>query len=270
VMTRTQQQTAPALRHQFDFETYRTQVGTEARRIDALLTDADPSTRVPNCPDWTLDDLVHHLGSVYRWVMTVLRTRAAHRLRPATMPDGDWAERRAWLAEGAAELLAELAALGPDTATWAWGTDQRSAFWARRMAYETLVHRADVEQALGLPSRIDAAVATDGIDEFLTNLPHAVVFAPTVRELTGDGETLHWHTTDTTIDDDAEWLITLEPEGFRWSHAHAKGAVGVRGTAADLFLFAWGRLKAEPSPGARLTVFGDRALLAHWVRHAAF
>jgi hypothetical protein len=36
------------------------------------------------------------------------------------------------------------------------------------MAHETLVHRVDLEQALGIDWRVDADIAADGIDEVLT------------------------------------------------------------------------------------------------------
>jgi hypothetical protein len=45
--------------------------------------------------------------------------------------------------------------------------DQTVGFWARRMALETVVHRVDAEQARGAVAPVDAALATDGIDEIL-------------------------------------------------------------------------------------------------------
>lgn len=38
----------------------------------AAVAEAPPDAPVPSCPDWTTTDLVHHLGSRYRWVRGVV------------------------------------------------------------------------------------------------------------------------------------------------------------------------------------------------------
>jgi uncharacterized protein (TIGR03083 family) len=147
------------------------------------------------------------------------------------------------------------------------------SFWIRRMLHETTIHRTDAEAAAGVASRIEPAVAVDAVDELLELLPYAAIFNPHIRDLRGDGETIHLHATDLdggelpSGDLNGEWLITLEPEGFRWSHAHVKGAAAVRGKAQDLALFVYGRRKVgEPE----LEVLGDRSLLAYWSAKSAF
>ncbi|MFD0637915.1 hypothetical protein ACFQ9X_46530 [Catenulispora yoronensis] len=59
---------------------------------------------------------------------------------------------------------------------------------------------------------------------------------------------MHLHATDAVdaAGPEAEWLITLEPSGFRWSHTHAKGAAAVRGPVGELYLFVWGRRTRRP------------------------
>jgi uncharacterized protein (TIGR03083 family) len=151
---------------------------------------------------------------------------------------------------------------------YSWGSDKHASFWIRRMLHETTIHRTDAEAAAGVVSRIEPAVAVDAVDELLDLLPYAGFFRPNVRDLRGDGETIHLHATD--LDGSGlpgEWLITLEPEGFRWSHAHVKGAVAVRGSAQDLALFVYGRRKAAD---ALLDVVGDGSLLAYWSANSAF
>ncbi|KJY16262.1 hypothetical protein VR46_45300, partial [Streptomyces sp. NRRL S-444] len=88
-----------------------------------------------------------------------------------------------WLAESAAEAAEVFAAIDLDAPMWAWGVDQHARFWVRRMLFETLVHRADAELALGIDPHIDRVLAVDGIDEFLTNLPFASSFAPGTGQL---------------------------------------------------------------------------------------
>ena len=39
-------------------------VRAESDRFAEVLADADPDTRVPSCPDWTVADLLWHLGEV--------------------------------------------------------------------------------------------------------------------------------------------------------------------------------------------------------------
>jgi uncharacterized protein (TIGR03083 family) len=221
---------------------------------------------VPTCPGWTLADLVEHHGSTHRWVAHVVRQRAQQRIRSrevdVELPDGP-AGYPEWLAEGAKSLLATLRATAPDTPLWTWGADRHARFWPRRVLHEAVVHRADAELALGHERHVDPDTAVDGIDEFLTNLPHAHWLAERLRELPGDGQSLHLHATDR----DGEWMITMGAEGFTWQHGHGKGTVAVRATASDLLLLVYGRRQ----PGdERLTVFGDQQLLASWLAKTAF
>jgi uncharacterized protein (TIGR03083 family) len=103
------------------------------------------------------------------------------------------------------------------------------------MAFETLVHRWDAETAAGVPAAFPAALAADGLDEHLGNLPF---FRDAAR---GDGETLHVHCTDA----EGEWLLTRTPEGLTVTNEHAKADVALRGPAADLFLVLLGRQPTE-------------------------
>ncbi|MGH3285849.1 MAG: maleylpyruvate isomerase family mycothiol-dependent enzyme, partial [Streptosporangiaceae bacterium] len=53
------------------------------------------------------------------------------------------------------------------TPTW-YDPDQTVAFWIRRMAQETVVHRIDAELAAGLPvTPVPDDLALDGVDEVL-------------------------------------------------------------------------------------------------------
>ena len=63
--------------------------------------------------------------------------------------------------------------------------------------------------------------------------------------------TVHLHATDV----EGEWLVTLGGSTVAVEHGHAKGDAAVRGTAADLHLWLWGRVPLD-----RLVVFGDPAI----------
>ncbi|WP_327223965.1 maleylpyruvate isomerase family mycothiol-dependent enzyme [Streptomyces platensis] len=251
---------------------HRAAVATETAAFAAALDGADLTAPVPGCPDWTLRDLVKHTGSVQRMFSVLLRRLVQEpprsrevELHLPTAEDG-WAD---WLSASAAVAADAFAGTDPDAPMWAWGADQHARFWMRRMLFETLVHRTDAERALGRRPVIDPALATDGVDEFLTNLPYATFFAPHVARLRGEGETLRFRCTDT----DGDWLIRLRPDSFGVEPRTGEGAAtvsadaGVQGTAADLLLLLYGRL--DRGSDAVETV-GDEELLTRWFSNSAF
>ncbi|WP_067178175.1 maleylpyruvate isomerase family mycothiol-dependent enzyme [Microtetraspora niveoalba] len=246
-------------------EEYCAAVEDGAARLRALVAEADPAAPVPTCPGWSIAKLVKHVGITQRWAEHLVRTRAPERVGSRDVPMdrlGEGDDPAAWLAAGTGRLLATLRATAPETPVWSWGGDHHARFWSRRMLHELLVHLADVELALGRAPAIDAATAIDGVDEFLGNLPYADWAAERTAKLCGDGETLHLHATDA----DGEWMIMLGPDGFTWARGHGKGTVAVRGTAGDLLLLVYGRLRPD---GGRFEVFGDERLLARWLENSA-
>ncbi|MEU6089793.1 maleylpyruvate isomerase family mycothiol-dependent enzyme [Streptomyces sp. NPDC047085] len=248
---------------------HRTAVAAETTRFVAAVKDADLATAVPSCPGWTLTDLVRHTGSVQRWFSVLLRARIQEPPRTRDvdlqLPDqeGGYAD---WLAESATVAADAFAATDPDLPMWAWGADQHARFWARRMLFETLLHRVDAELALGLRPTIDRPLAVDGIDEFLVNLPYATFFAPKVADLRGPDRTIRFRATD----GGEAWVVRLRPDGFGLDTAHpatAPADATVQGTAADLLLLVYGRLTYESEA---LAHEGDEHLLAHWFANSAF
>jgi uncharacterized protein (TIGR03083 family) len=264
---------------EWSHERYCAAVESEIARFVELVRAADPATPVPSCPGWTVADLVKHHGMSHRRVEHVVRHRVrepvwSKDLEPG-LPD-DQADYPAWLAAGAGPLLATLRAADPDAPMWTNGADQHARYWARRILYEAVVHRADAELAVGRKPDIDAETAVDGIDEFLTNLPFFRWVAEAVAELPHDGRAVRLHATD----HEGEWMVTLDPAGFSWqrrhgtatSHeAHRKGTqpapcVTVEGSAGDLLLLTYGRL---PPADDRFAVAGDGRFLAQWLEKSA-
>ncbi|MFJ6837060.1 maleylpyruvate isomerase family mycothiol-dependent enzyme [Streptomyces sp. NPDC091209] len=254
---------------------HRTAVATETARFVAAVKNADLVTPVPSCPGWTLADLVKHTGSVQRWFSVLLRTRIQDPPRTREvdlqLPERENAYAH-WLSESATVAADAFAATDPNLPMWAWGVDQHARFWARRMLFETLLHRADAELALGVRPAIDGPVAADGIDEFLVNLPFAASFAPKVANLRGPDQSIVFRATD----QDGAWLVRLRPDGFGLDTARPTADTSdiadtadatVRGTAADLLLLVYGRL---PYTARALTHEGDERLLAHWFANSAF
>jgi len=243
----------------------------EIRRIAELVADTAPNAPVPTCGGWDTRALVRHVALIHKWVRTMVEQLTPRRIPQRAVdaePPADWTAVPAWFSRNGAELVSVLRAVDPDAPMYSWGPDKHAGFWIRRMLHETTIHRTDAEAAAGVVSRVEPAVAVDAIDELLELLPYADFFRPNVRDLRGDGETIHLHATDLdSANLPGEWLITLEPEGFRWSHAHVKGAVAVRGPAQDLALFVYGRRKAAD---VKLDVIGDLSLLAYWSANSAF
>jgi uncharacterized protein (TIGR03083 family) len=235
--------------------------GTEAQiaAMAAVARRADLALPVPTCPQWSVARLVKHTGIVHRWATHIVSTRSStavdQRDVEAGLPAAE-AGYSDWLAAGAGPLAAALRSAGPDAAVWAWGTEQRSGWWARRMLHETTVHRADAEVAVGVVPDIDPVVAADGIDEFLANLPTARRPSQQLASLPS-GKSLHLHATDA----DGEWLIRFADGTVTWSRGHEKATAAVRGPVSSLLLFTYGRI-AGSDP--RLAVFGDPSVLEAW------
>ena len=205
---------------------------------------------VPACAGWTVADLVLHTGMVHRHKLEIVRGRLAEPPDPWPPPAPDPAELLGWYEQGLEELLTVLEAADPETRVWTFHRpDQTVAFWCRRMAHETAVHRVDAESAHGEPRPVPATLAADGVGELLE-----VFLAPFLEgePVGGRGEAVHLHATDA----EGEWLVRLLPAGVEVGRGHAKGDAAASGSASDLLLFLWGR-----APADRLERLGDPALL---------
>ncbi|MCW7940712.1 hypothetical protein AAW14_01380 [Streptomyces hygroscopicus] len=262
--------------HPLPYDSYRQAIERETLRFAEAVKGMDPATAVPSCPDWTLADLTRHVGALQRWFSTLL-TRLVQeppRSRDVDLGLPERAEEYAdWVAAGVPDVAAVLRTTDPQAAMWAWGEDQRARFWARRMLFETLVHRVDAERAVGREPDIDPVLAVDGVDEFLVNLPYAGVFAPGVTKLNGNGETIAFQCADPAGGIGEEWRVRLEPDGFRLlPRAEAEATpsgpqAAVRGQAADLLLLLYGRRSYQE--GA-FEVSGEGEALDRWFAHTAF
>ena len=124
---------------------------------------------VPCCPGWVVGDLIGHVGGVYAQKAAIVdegRTEGQPD-RPDAPDDG----LMEWFDESAGHLVETLASHDPAEPVWTfYPPDQTVGFWYRRLAHESLIHRIDGEQAHGLASAVDPALASDGVDEILTRI----------------------------------------------------------------------------------------------------
>jgi uncharacterized protein (TIGR03083 family) len=204
---------------------------------------------VPSCPGWVGRDVVAHTGTVHRLIGDRVKrgSKGQDDVERPVVPDGDGV--LAWYREGLDDLLATLASADPSTPVWNWSSiwPDTAAFWPRRMAHETSVHRVDAQQAAGAQLPIDTALAADGVDEFLL-----VHFAEDAGELTGAGQSVRLRTTDAP----GEWTVTAEPDGATIRAGGTGDATAtVEGGASDLVLLLWRRVPVDA-----VTVAGDRSL----------
>jgi hypothetical protein len=126
-------------------------------------------------------------------------------------------------------------------------------FWHRRVAHEASVHRWDIEQAVGIDHTIDAALAADGIDEYLGIVPFWLALAPK-PELSG---TLGLAATDAEV----AYTLHLAPEHLERHDGLHDADVVVRARVSDLFLWLLGR---RDTTSDAILIEGDASVAQAW------
>jgi uncharacterized protein (TIGR03083 family) len=206
---------------------------------------------VTTCPDWDVEALVRHVCRVYSRAEYLVSHRVTQRPDEfPTVPDG---EPLAALESMLDDLVTALQEAAADTAVFVWldNAEPTAAFWARRMAHESSVHRFDAQIAHEMPQPIDAELAADGIDELID------VIAPMLYDRnggTGPVGTVELHSTD-----DVSWCLDLEPDSVERLEVVSEPDASARGTSSTLLLAAYGRV-----PWTSLTIDGDIELLNSW------
>jgi uncharacterized protein (TIGR03083 family) len=255
-------------------ERYCAEVVIQTDLLRRTIADTDLSVTVPSCPEWTLADLVRHIGGNLRACEAATRTQTtvddpANQVTDFAGPLHDAVDvLDSWLAESSAIFADTLRAAGPDAMARMWHIEAPTAFWARRCAQDLVIHRADAAGALGASYSVAGDLAVAAVDELLElfGAPGVADAMPAVKELRGSGETIHLHATDADPALDAEWLIELNADGYSWRHGHEKATVALRAPLTDLLRVFYRRLPVE-TPGVE--VFGDAALLDFWLRRTA-
>jgi uncharacterized protein (TIGR03083 family) len=225
-------------------------------RFAAATGAADLDAAVPACGDWTVADLVRHLGGVHQWARwCVEHGRSPTREEARSAPAFDRTDAQAWYATTAAELGTAMRAADHDGPTWhPFPVEHVGRVWPRRQAHEVAMHLWDLESATGRPGTIDAELASDGIDEYF----EVVVPRLIVREgIAIPDSSFHVHCTDV----DGEWLVWNEDGEYRMKRAHEKGDAALRGPAEVILLELWGR---DHGRGDELGPVGDETALAAW------
>lgn len=224
-----------------------------SKTLRMSAADAGPTARVPGCPDWTVEDLVSHLGGVHLfWAAAVFAGPAAGPPDDDVVgdqtPHGDLLE---WSAAATGKLVGTLRDTPPGRGCWTWwkssGAPMTAAAVARHQVQEAGVHAFDAQQAAGSSAALPGAVAADGVGEYLTvelltngPWPHDPA---SVRLETGAG---------------GSWLVDLGPDGAKVSqNPPANGAQAtVTADPADMVLAFYRRNPHE------LRIEGDADLVS--------
>lgn len=241
------------------------------RRQGELLADAAQrsglAAAVPSCPGWAVRDLLKHTGYVHRWATGFVAeglTRPGGASEEEILGQGPAdAELPGWFREGHAALVRALGAADPGLNCWAFlPAPSPLAFWARRQAHETAIHRVDAElAAVGAAGRaasgngtsFEPAFAADGVDELVMGFLARSIKRGNWASLDGS---LAIHADDGTAGG-ADWLIAGGQDAPGVSRGTGRADCEVSGPASELYLMLWNR-----GPGDRLQVTGDPGILA--------
>jgi uncharacterized protein (TIGR03083 family) len=190
----------------------------------AACLGGDLSARVEHCGDWTLYDLADHLGRQNLWAAAgVTEQRGDYEAPPAPR---DPAALAAWFGQTCDVLLAALDA-DPSAPAWTIAPPSTVGFWQRRRSLETLIHRWDAEHAVGRDTRLDPALAGDGVAEVIDTMNPRQV---RLGRASAPEHAIRLDATDS-------WSS--------WTFGPGDPVATVCARAGDLLLMLWGRMPAD-------------------------
>jgi uncharacterized protein (TIGR03083 family) len=219
---------------------------------------------VPSCPSWQVKDLLRHTGYIHRWAARhiaegpgeVIDGPSETEILRGGAADEDLLD---WFRAGHAALVETLASADPAVACATFMPAPSSlAFWTRRQAHETAIHRADAELAASAAPQYPAGFAADGIDELIMGFGQRRKYQSQAGSA-ADGGLLRVVTADTG---DA-WFIETRQGRLHPHRETGPGTAGctVTGPASGLYLYLWNRADAAE---ADVTITGDPIPLTSW------
>jgi uncharacterized protein (TIGR03083 family) len=234
-------------------------IASDGARILAAYR-SNPDGRVPWSDRWTVRSVARHVAGSHHAVALILSDRpTADFEQAAAMPriEADEPEFPEWFSANTRRLLTQCRTVPPTAVCWTphpllAGT---GAYWTRRIAYDTLVHRWDAEAGAGIAGpAMEPDTAADAVDEVLDvglRVTRAVADAPA-------GPAIRLACTDAH----QAWHLDLAEVGRLTIHTEPIDvAVTLRGTAEALLLWLWGRIDIA---GGEIEVDGDRSVVARW------
>jgi uncharacterized protein (TIGR03083 family) len=229
------------------------QLQAEGTALAASARRSDLDASVAHLPDWSVRDVVTHIGGVHRWAAQIVAESSptpdvAAGDAVGTGPADD--ELIDWFVDGHAALVSTLRAAPADLDCFTFlPAPSPLAFWARRQALETAVHRTDVDSAIGPIAPFDHSLALDGIEEILLGFGgRPRVLEPGVIRLEPEGS--------------LAWRLALGPDGLTATpstDSTTPADVTVAGSASDVYRWLWNR-------PADVSITGDAEVADRWKR----
>ena len=216
------------------------EIARSSARIAELLTAENYQKKVPSCPEWTLLDLVTHIGEVQEFWSHCIQEGNISAPWQGEVKGADSHLDAAEHLRYQTKLLIDAIQCTPSTAPcWTWWEEPLTvSAVARHQVQEAEVHRWDAELTVAAPSPIPLEIAVDAISEFLQvrrstienlKLPQIHLVASEVNS--------EWHLGDS-----------------------ATGNIRIVGLASDLILFLSGRCLIE-----KFEVSGDSDALKRFI-----
>jgi len=233
-------------------------ISDESDRIVAAY-ELDRKAAVPWSDRWTVGTVARHVAATHHVVAEIVSGRPDADFglfAKLSTPAKDAPEFVEWFRTGTAALVEQLENVSADDACWSWfEPGRRVGWWARRMAFEALIHRWDTDAAVGHVSPLSSEVAADGIDEYLD----VFVAASRAANDAPAGPTINFACSDR----DDQWWLDLSGQGERAVSREPVDAVTrVQGPAEQLLFAVWGRISTFGV--ADIEVSGDVTVLERW------
>ncbi|AWS49268.1 maleylpyruvate isomerase family mycothiol-dependent enzyme [Streptosporangium sp. 'caverna'] len=246
------------------------------RRLVESAAAAGPDAAVPTAPEWTITDLVEHMGQTQHWVAEIIERRITD---PTQLPTQmavlptDPREWQAWLSESAQRVASACSDDALDAPVFNPAGDKRpgTRFWMTSVLNETVVHGFDAANAAGRPADLDADIAAALISNhlaMLTSPTWEMQRSESAHAIRGTGQTLQWLATD-TVDDAGAWFVERRPDGATWQPATQRADVTVTGPARSLLLILTRRLPLTDGEATTVSVDGDTDLAQQWLDNTA-
>lgn len=241
-------------------------------RLAGAAVAAGPEVIVPTAPEWTVTQLVEHVGQTQHWVAEIIERRISDPTQlPAELavPPAGAGEWQAWLGESARRVAEACSDEALDAAVFNAAGDERTGaqFWMTSMLNESVVHGFDAAGAGGSArAEIDGDIAAALIGNHL-----AMLTSPTwelqrpasAQAIRGTGQTLQWQATD----DAGAWFVERRPGGAIWQAGTGQADVTVTGPAGSLLLAMTRRLPLRDAGG--ICIDGDIDVAQHWLDNTA-
>ncbi|NUR60081.1 MAG: maleylpyruvate isomerase family mycothiol-dependent enzyme [Catenulispora sp.] len=268
--------------NELNAEQVRQAIVEHTRRLAESAVAAGPGAALPTAPDWTVTQLVEHVGQTHHWVAEIIERRITD---PGQLPSEmavlptDPREWKTWLAHSAQRFVSACSDDALDAPVFNAAADERSGtwFWMSSLLNEAVVHGFDAACALDRPADIDPAIDPAIAAALITN-HFKMLTSPTwelrrpasAHAIRGTGQTLQWLASDSDSDSTGAWFIERRPDGATYQLGTRPADVTVTGSAGSLLLVLTRRLPLIGSAAAAgVKVEGDTGLAQHWLEHTA-